>query len=234
MPNTVPKDQDGWVSLRLDAFGEGIVPPVTLGTFQLGVETDGGQHTYFAINKGSATHYTYRNDEPVGEFNATIKVGDVLRIERQGTQLQLLRNGNAEPVATIAEVANGAIRFRMRLLRRAATITPQQASYSTGSCPPFVVLKHRLDASYLQQTDDVLRFKFQQRYATVNNQPEAINYIVYDWQRNSALSGSFDAQYGINWSEIQVGSLPNNIFYTLEITANKGEHYLLRFKTKQP
>lgn len=234
MPNRLPENQDGWLSLQLVAFGEGEVVDPLVGAVQLGVEDAEGKLTYFTISPEEETHYTYKDNQQAGAFKADFRTGDLLRVERKGDQLSLLLNDKTAPIATISKVTTSVVRFRIRLVRRGATIAPQYATYSTGSCPPFAVLKHRLDASYLQQTDDVLRFEFQQRYGTPNNSPQAISYVIYDWQRNAAQSGTFDVQYGINWSEIRLNNLANNTFYTLEINANKDEQYLLRFKTKQP
>lgn len=96
----------------------------------------------------------------------------------------------------------------------------------------YAELKQQLDAGYIQLEDDKLRIKFQQDYA-VGSSGEIINYKIYKWDRTS-YSGSFNASYGINWEEIDLSvlGLNNNEHYTIEFEANKGEKYVLRFKTK--
>lgn len=165
---------------------------------------------------GVLAHTQYKGFNSQGTFsNESVRVGSSMN----------LSNNRA------LDGAVDDIRIYNRVLSDAEVRSLYQEA---GPKKQYVQLKDVLDANYLQQMDDVLRFKFQQRYATPNNQAKAVGYVIYDWQRNKAQVGNFDVEYGINWSEIELTGLTDNTFYTLEITANKGEHYLLRFKTKQP
>lgn len=102
--------------------------------------------------------------------------------------------------------------------------------------PPVTItyaeLKQELDGGYVQLQNDILRIKFKQDYA-VSGGGETISYKIYKWNRTSH-SGTFNASYGINWKALDLSSfnLNNNEHYTLEFEANKGEKYILRFKTK--
>ncbi|WMX17576.1 hypothetical protein [Aureispira sp. CCB-E] len=103
-----------------------------------------------------------------------------------------------------------------------------------NSQPPvnYAELKSQLDGGYIQLKDDFLRIKFNQEYG-VDGSGETINYKIYKWDRTSH-SGTFNATYGINWKDLDLSGLNLNSdeHYTIEFEANKGEKYILRFKTK--
>lgn len=238
MPNAVPAGDNGWVDFEIKAFGTPIgEPEPQIGAIELGIEDAEGQLSYFTISAGEAAmHYKYKEYKLVDSFEATFVVDKVYRVERNSDELHLYRMAGSNPqlLSTITGLPNSTARFRVRLANRNSSVFPRQASYSTGSCPPYVLLKHRLDGSFLQQTDDVLRFKFEQQYATLYNNADSIGYTIYDWERNVAQQGILLVYRGTSWRNILLSGLTDDTYYTLEIVANKGEHYYLRFKTKQP
>ena len=103
-----------------------------------------------------------------------------------------------------------------------------------GSTPivGYAELKNKLDGGYIQLEDNSLRIKFNQEYG-VDGSGETINYKIYKWDRTS-YSGTFNANYGVNWQTLDLSSfnLNDGEHYTIEFEANKKEKYILRFKTK--
>lgn len=225
------KGETGAYSIVINDFGQ--YDPKE-GAFELGMTNQEGKWTYFTVAPEQTKHQLYRYGKLVGYFEASFKVGDELQVERSAEQLTLQRmvDGKAVPIATIKEVMPSLSRLSMRLIPKKGGISQLPSSYSTNDCPPYAKLKQRLDASYYSQKNDLLRFKFYQRYAIPNGTSFNLPYKIYDWQRNIAQSGTVMIQYGMNWEAIMLSGLSNNTFYTLEIEGNKGEYYQLRFKTK--
>lgn len=93
----------------------------------------------------------------------------------------------------------------------------------------YVSLKKQLDGSLLNLTGDLIRFKFDEDY---NALVDGANYAIYDWRRGAPKqAGSLSIVNRTNWCEVLCNStLISNNIYTLEITANKGEKYFLRFR----
>ena len=100
---------------------------------------------------------------------------------------------------------------------------------------PYAELKSKLDAGATLLQDNTLRFKFNQEYQTTSSNTN-ISYTIHDWTRGTPIStGSFSTQHGLNWVEVNLPSGLNALeYYTLELEANKGQKYYLRFKPKQP
>jgi hypothetical protein len=100
-------------------------------------------------------------------------------------------------------------------------------------CAPLIYTepKDKLDGGFVLLTDNFLRFKFMQEYETTTTNP-TITYQIYDWTRALAQSGSIPIVYGVNWMAVPLSGLAANTYYVLEISANKGEKYFLRFKTQ--
>lgn len=95
----------------------------------------------------------------------------------------------------------------------------------------FIAAKKHLDGSYARAENQQLKFWYKERYAIANGINSAVEYKVYDWQKNEILSGSLVNCYGPNWHQIELTALAANEFYTLELKgANKGETYYIRFE----
>ena len=96
------------------------------------------------------------------------------------------------------------------------------------SCPNkvFAELVQELDGGYTDLENNTLHFKFTQEYAVAGFD---IDYTIYNWQRQVVQASTFTPSYGVNWISIPL-SLATNQYYVLEIKANKGEKYFLRFK----
>lgn len=90
----------------------------------------------------------------------------------------------------------------------------------------FAELVQELDGGYTDLENNTLHFKFIQEYAVAGFD---IDYTIYNWQRQVVHASTFTPSYGINWISIPL-SLPPSEYYLLEIKANKGEKYFLRFK----
>ncbi|BDS15665.1 LamG domain-containing protein [Aureispira anguillae] len=123
----------------------------------------------------------------------------------------------------------------IRIYNRVLSFSEIQSLYTEANPNQPVIYaepQQELDGGYVQLEDDKLRIKFNQDYA-VSGGGETINYKIYKWDR-TIYSGSFTASYGINWKELDLSSfnLSNNEHYTIKFEANKGEQYILRFKTK--
>lgn len=87
------------------------------------------------------------------------------------------------------------------------------------------------NSGYFQLVDDDLRLRFLQEYG-VDQGGESIMYQIYSWDRQNLITGNFTLQDGYNNLNINMSSLSSNSYYTLEFKANKGEEYILKFKTK--
>lgn len=98
--------------------------------------------------------------------------------------------------------------------------------------PVYVELGENLSDAFAKQIDNLLRFKLNQDYA-VKSGGEVIEYTIYKWDRTSH-SGKFNLSYGTNWKTIDLSThnLERDTHYTLEFKANKGQEYILKFKTK--
>lgn len=232
--NFIPEGEDGWLSIEIDDFGE---YPSDLdavdGVIELGMVDHLDRYTYFTITPERTKHCYFKDNTCIGHYEHSFAKGDVLRIECKGLDIYLkqITEDGEHIIATLGKPSTPT-RFWARIAFTGGSIIPLEMTYSTGACPPYVELKSRLDGSFLQQSDDIVRFKFRQRYATPNSTDLSIPYKIYDWERNVAQSGTFDVRYGMNWEDLALSGLAANTFYTLEINANKEEHYFLRFKTK--
>jgi len=95
-------------------------------------------------------------------------------------------------------------------------------------------LKPELDGGSVLLEDETLRFKFQQEYQTTTTNTN-IAYSIYDWNRTAVATGTFQTIHGTNWVDINLpGGINSTEHYILEIEANKGQKYYLRFKLFTP
>ena len=101
--------------------------------------------------------------------------------------------------------------------------------------PIYAELKKELDGGATLLQDETLRFKFQQEYQTTSSNTN-ITYNIYDWTRGTAVAtGTFATVHGTNWVEVALpGGINPSEYYILEIEANKGQKYYLRFKPLTP
>lgn len=229
--NELVAGEKGWMKFTVTDFG--IKRNDKPGKIKIGAES-GGKNYQFNIAEHKTTHWILVDGKATQSFQANFEQGSVIRIKRTKKHLILKQklNGKQETVARIKNIGTDATKFFVKLNGLGATITKPRMSYSLG-CPPYASLTHQLDGGYIQQTDEVLRIKFQQEYAVDPAlQYTEVDYNIYDWRRTVVKNGKLKMYYGTNWKNIGIPNLAPATHYTLEFNANKEEQYLLRFKTK--
>lgn len=92
----------------------------------------------------------------------------------------------------------------------------------------FAQLYKKLNGSFYPTRNDRLNFFYYEEY---NDSDSQLNYTIYDKKRNSIQSNNLVNKYGDNRNTLDVSSLPDDNFYILEVQNEKGEKWLLRFKT---
>lgn len=122
----------------------------------------------------------------------------------------------------------------------ATTITATGANYfhayikTANNCAE---LKTELDGSYYLPVDNILCFKFEEKYTE-----GTLTYQIYDFQRNIkspslSVNQNIPKIYGTKYYTLNLNdvgfALVKDQFYTLEVTGSKGELLKLRFKYLQ-
>lgn len=126
----------------------------------------------------------------------------------------------------------------IRIYNRVLNQSEVTALYEEEDPSPSLIyaeLKKQLDGGATLLQDETLRFKFQQEYQTTSTNTN-ITYNIYDWTRGTPVAtGTFSTVHGTNWVEIALpGGINTSEYHILEIEANKGQKYYLRFKPFTP
>jgi hypothetical protein len=227
--NELLAEEKGWMQVKVVDFGE--KENGRVGALKLGARINNTNY-HFVIKPNKTNHWIIEGGSPTTTFTADFEEGAIVRIRRNKNQLLLQQkvNGEIETLARIKNIGLGATQFYLKLTGLGAKLTSLNMSSSMG-CPPYTLLKQRLDGTFLRMLDDKLRFQFKQEYAIPNQL--AIPFKIYDWKRDVVKQGSFNVNYGTNWKILRTinWNLNTQEYYTLEFEANKEEIYLLRFKT---
>ncbi|MGZ3932004.1 MAG: hypothetical protein ACXVP0_11720, partial [Bacteroidia bacterium] len=223
-------------SLRGEGWGEFVVDSVDnmyrmIGfvdsTYVPGDVTD----MRYAIYQGQ--YYVYCIINGSYYLNAYCTKGDVLKIEKTDTLVNFRVNNCIIGSATIPSYV------------RARTVTPKIAAYSGSymartitSTPPmlapppsYLVLHKTLDGGYYQTSNNYLYFKFVEEYT---KQTTNLSYKIYEDNR-LLYTGSLPTMtevIGDNRFQLNLitAGLTLNKFYILEVTNEKSEKWLARFK----
>lgn len=102
-----------------------------------------------------------------------------------------------------------------------------RTSFGCFEAELYYTLARKLDGSYYIYDDEKMRIKFDGEYNTGN-----LSYKVYNWKREIVQYGLFSKKFGDNRVNLNICG-PNYIFdemYTLEVTNEKSEIFMLRFK----
>lgn len=185
----------------------------------------------YAIYQGQ--YYVYYIIEGNYYLGAYCAKGDVLKIEKTDTLINFRINGSLIASTTIPSYA------------RSRSLTPKMGVYSgsylarvigstargIGPPPGYLVLQKKLDAGYYQTSNNYLCFKFVEEYT---KQTTNLSYKIYKDDRSiaSGTLPSITEQIGDNRFQLNLSGIsgsPNN-FYILEVTNEKNEKWLARFK----
>ncbi|MEO0776415.1 MAG: hypothetical protein AAF146_07615 [Bacteroidota bacterium] len=101
----------------------------------------------------------------------------------------------------------------------------------TNNAKVYADLKKDLDGTFVQLTSPVLRFKYEEDYATAVGQNDVLDWIIYDWDQappaSPNQSGTLNKRMGLNYFSINL-SVDINRHYTLEVEDSRGQKQYLR------
>jgi hypothetical protein len=236
--NTITKDKSqGW---NAGFFSEGKIPSKQDGFiehevinqsryYMVGLSSENKSTSYKTINYAWYVRLGYAYIYKNGSYQARYKsgVGDLLRIERIGNTLYMMKN-NVTMRKYDVDIEED-LHVDASLYQSGIYSIPIWASFPNPSAS-YAILKKKLDGGYAVFEGDV-KFKFIQEYAVTSS--ATIDYNIYNWARQIVNSGILSLEYGVNWYSIPTNSaFINNQTYILEIEGNKGETYFLKFKYK--
>jgi hypothetical protein len=166
-----------------------------------------------------------------GKYQTSLgsSVGDVLRIEKIGNTINMLKNNIVIRSYEADPDVDYHIDASLRHGNGSTYNIPLKASFPNPSTS-YVILKKKLDGGRAIVTGD-LKFKFIQEYAVSST--AKINYKVYNWQRNAVLNSNLSLQYGVNWFTVPTNALNNGETYILELEGNKEQKYYIKFKYQE-
>lgn len=103
-------------------------------------------------------------------------------------------------------------------------------SANISTAPPaksYAVLKKELDGGFYSTSQDLLRFQFEEEYASQGT----LNYTIYDNNHTVVSNGNSQIKNrGFNHYELNIGALIDSKSYALlEVRNEKGEKWYLRF-----
>ncbi|MEL6867009.1 MAG: GEVED domain-containing protein, partial [Bacteroidota bacterium] len=178
-----------------------------------------GELTYSSFYMGPGT-----------EFTIKIKGGDII----------FLKNGKefgryedipfssfaVKPVAFISKTNTAGLNMDIKVSTPCLVPPPDTETYT--------LLKKKLDGSYIRVRNNLLRFAYDEKYATGTGMNDSKAYTIYNkfHQATSGGTGTISQSFGTNMQELNLAAagLTTGEFYILEVRdVNKDQVYYLRF-----
>ena len=158
--------------------------------------------------------------------------GDVLRVEKEGTgsgmETHFYRNGvlqftHLEP----GIVGNPDMVVHAQLKQGDSNLFKSRSSFPCELTPVYAVTQKRLDGGYYRTYNNVLYFKYYEKYQDGN-----LIYRIYDKENEVVDNGTLSKSYGLNYYDnFDLGTAGLNMgdYYVLEVENDKGQIEKLRF-----
>lgn len=215
--STHPSDNDHFFYVKR------IIPMITYGLGSSGFSTYyGGPYLASISSNGSAIGIPFYASP-----------SDILRINKvsvsSGSQMkfEFYKNNAVTPITTSGIYTGSNLVADLSVNQTGIYIKKPRLSFSCPDLLQQAILKKELDADYILTYNNKLRFTIDGEYNT-----STISYLIYNASRVS-FSGLpiINSVYknGDNRYEIDISSLATG-FYVLEVTNQKNEKQLLRFK----
>jgi hypothetical protein len=95
----------------------------------------------------------------------------------------------------------------------------------------YAILKKNIDGGYIEIENEILQFIYYEEYSREPN--TSLDYEIYDYTKDydAIAETELPVTFGENRYTLDLSNLEiqDNIFYTLQVTDQKGENWYLRF-----
>lgn len=214
-----------WIDYKVT--GNGVVnglslsdPDQTAGSVRYGIYTINLFGSRFYLLKNNTSALSIIHSTPLSTAS-----NDLIRIEKLASNLTFKINGVVK--GTISGVTTGNYIMDATVQTLNSKVFTPRVSFGCVLPPVYAVLKKELDGTYFQTYDNKLLFTTDGDYSNMG-----INYSIYNFARVGTSSlpiNSSTLKNGDNRYEINITTLSGG-YYVLELTNQKKEKLLLRFK----
>ncbi|MFN5442758.1 MAG: hypothetical protein ACK48V_00860 [Crocinitomicaceae bacterium] len=233
---------DGWISYRITSKSTKYMIGFSKSRHKEG-NHDLGTPIDYGIEQDYSQENLYKSNNAI--TYTSYKVGDIIKISREGAAIKYYKNGVLLSNFTDAVNPTTILYVELTMSDLNSTIEDLKVNFCNADESDLKKISYakplrKLDGGYYETDKGVLRFIFEEEYSVVAN--TQLNFVIYDMKKNEVMRSlgggvcsapKVNVENGINKIELNFSSptcLNTGEYYIIELKNSKNESVYMRFK----